>query len=55
MASRSRIDAVVFPELSTELSEEQKRNKVKNLLSQLSREQEIRYEPKGDDREWGLG
>ena len=29
LASRSQIDTVVFPALSTELSEEQKRNKVK--------------------------
>lgn len=55
LASRSQIDTVVFPALSTELSEEQKRNKVKNLLAQLSREQEIRYEPKGDNRGWRLG
>ena len=55
LASRSQIDAVVFPALSTELTEEQKRNKVKNLLAQLSREQEIRYEPKGDNRGWRLG
>lgn len=55
LASRAQIDAVVFPALSTELTEEQKRNKVKNLLAQLSREQEIRYEPKGDKRGWSLG
>ena len=55
LASRSQIDTVVFPALSIELSEEQKRNKVKNLLAQLSREQEIRYEPKGDNRGWRLG
>lgn len=55
LASRAQIDAVVLPTLSTELSKEQKRNKVKNLLAQLRREQEIHYEPKGDNRGWSLG
>ncbi len=55
LASRRQIDAVVFPVLSTELTEEQKRNKVKNLLAQLSREQEIHYEFQGDKRGWRLG
>lgn len=55
LASRPQIDAVVFPALSTELTEEQKRNKVKNLLAQLSRDHEIKYEPKGENRGWSLG
>ena len=50
LASRTQIDVVVFLALSVELSEEQKRSKVKNLLAQLSCEQEIRYDPKGDKR-----
>lgn len=54
-AIRAQIDAIVFPALSTELSEEQKRNKVKNLLAQLNREHEIHYEPKGEKRGWSLG
>ena len=55
LASRPQIDAVVFPALSTELTEKQKRNKVKNLLAQLSRDHEIKYEPKGENRGWSLG
>lgn len=55
LASRPQIDAVVFPALSAELTEEQKRNKVKNLLAQLSRDHEIKYEPKGENRGWSLG
>lgn len=55
LASRPQIDAVVFPALSTELTEDQKRNKVKNLLAQLRRDREVRYEPKGENRGWRLG
>ncbi|MDM8322765.1 putative DNA binding domain-containing protein [Bifidobacterium pullorum] len=52
--SRDTIDSVVFPLLSTELSDDQRRNKVKNLLSKLKREGAVQYTPKGGDRGWSL-
>lgn len=53
-ASRQEIDAVVFPSLSVELSDAQKRVKVKNLLGKLTRKGSIHFE-KGDQAGWMLG
>ena len=53
-ASRQEIDAVVFPSLSVELSDAQKKVKVKNLLSKLARHGTIRFE-KGERSGWMLG
>ncbi|MGN0262611.1 MAG: RNA-binding domain-containing protein [Eggerthellaceae bacterium] len=55
LASRTEIEAIVFPSLSTELTEEQKRNKVKNLLAQLRQNQEVHYESEEGKRGWRLG
>lgn len=54
-AGRQEIEGVVFPALSADLSDEQRRNKVKNLLAKLRRERAIRYTAKGEDRGWELG
>lgn len=54
-ASRSEIDGVVFPALSTDLSDEQRRNKVKNLLAKLRKERVIQYAANGESRGWELG
>ena len=53
-ASRQEIDTVVFPSLSVELSDAQKRVKVKNLLGKLTRKGSIHFE-KGDQAGWVLG
>ena len=53
-ASRQEIDAVVFPSLSVELSDAQKKVKVKNLLSRLARHGTICFE-KGEQPGWVLG
>ena len=52
-ATRSELDSVVLPSLSVELTEEQKRNKVKNLLAQLRREGIIKFE-RGERKGWSL-
>lgn len=54
-ATRATIDSVVFPALSTDLTEDQKKNKVKNLLAKLSRDRVVHYDPRGEDRGWRLG
>lgn len=54
-ADRPTIDAIVFPSLSSELSDDQRRNKVKNLLGKLRRGRVIHYESKGEKKGWFLG
>ena len=49
------IDAIVFPSLSSELNDDQRRNKVKNLLGKLRKDRVIHYEPKGENKGWVLG
>lgn len=52
---RPTIDAIVFPFLSSELSEDQKSNKVKNLLARLRKDGVIHYEKSGNHPGWLLG
>ena len=54
-ASRSEIDEIVYPALSIELSDEQKSNKVKNLLSKMRREGAVQYDKKSSPSGWILG
>ncbi|WP_143786299.1 hypothetical protein [Olsenella sp. An285] len=54
-ASHSEIDSVVFPALSTDLSDEERCNKVKNLLAKLRKGRAIRYTTDGGSRGWELG
>lgn len=54
-ASRNALDDAVFPSLSIELSDDQRRNKVKNLLAKLQKKGVIRYIRKGENRGWTLG
>lgn len=54
-AGRATIDAIVFPSLSSELNDDQRRNKVKNLLGKLRKNCVIHYEPKGENKGWVLG
>lgn len=54
-ADRATIDAIVFPSLSSELNDDQRRNKVKNLLGKLRKDRVIHYEPKGENKGWVLG
>ena len=53
-ATRREIDALVFPSLSVELSDTQKKVKVKNLLSKMVRKGIVRFE-KGEQPGWVLG
>ena len=52
-ATRAELDSIVSPSLSVELTEEQKRNKVKNLLAQMRREGVIKFE-RGENKGWSL-
>lgn len=53
--NRSTIDEIVFPSLSSELNDDQRRNKVKNLLGKLRKNNEIHYESGGGEKGWVLG
>lgn len=53
-ASRATLDSIVFPALSSDLTDEQRNNKVKNLLAKLRRDNVIEYKSTGDDKGWKL-
>ena len=55
IAKRSDIEELVYPALSVELSEEQKSNKVKNLLSKMRREGVVRFYKDDNSSGWMLG
>ncbi len=55
IAQRSELDEAVIPSLSAELTDEQKRNKVKNLLAKMRQRGLVVYEASGDNRGWRLG
>lgn len=54
IAKKSQLNELVFPELSIDLTEEQKSNKVKNLLSKLSKKGVVCYKRSSNGSGWVL-